>query len=128
MPDRPRRLPIRAMLPPVVLVLALALAACAAPSAEVPDDAILRSGSGEPTAATSPPATETDGDSDEITRLITLCLARYGLSERPRAADDAATADERMAAQQLIDTYDETLTNCSAEALGRSTPTATPTP
>lgn len=91
---------------------------CSAPPPEVPDDAMPSTAGTESTRSTIDPS----GDaplvgSDEMTRLITLCLARYGLSDRPAAPAEAATADERLIVQQRQADYDATLTDCSAEAM-----------
>ncbi|MWV49247.1 hypothetical protein GRS96_08150 [Rathayibacter sp. VKM Ac-2803] len=111
-------------LPPLVAVL-LALTACTAPPAEVPDDAVMSPGTSAP-AVTIAPTGGLGAGGDELTQRITLCLARYGLGERPSPPDESASSEEQMAVQQQIDTYDATLTDCSAEALGTNRPSATP--
>ncbi|QHC66030.1 hypothetical protein GSU68_05160 [Rathayibacter sp. VKM Ac-2759] len=115
----------RALLASSLLVAVLALTACAAQPADVPDDAAPTTGTSVPRATVGP----TGGvvlEGDDLTQRITLCLARYGLGERPSLPAETASADEQMSAQQEIDAYDATLTNCTAEAMGTTVPTTTP--
>lgn len=105
-----------------IVAVVLGLTACAAAPAEVPADAVLRPGTSGPAATTqAPPAAS--GAGEELTRLITLCLARYGLGARPSLPDEADSSEARLLAQQELDAYERILTDCSAEALGTSAPT-----
>lgn len=111
---------------PVLLTgaaLVLGLAGCGSYSAEVPDNTVLHTDASAPAAATPGQAGDgaagdgADIDGARVKRLITDCLARYGLGERPPLASPMAEEPERVAAQRLRDAYDATLTNCSAEAM-----------
>ncbi|KQQ03933.1 MULTISPECIES: hypothetical protein [unclassified Rathayibacter] len=115
----------RSLLSSSLAVVVLALAACTALPADVPEDAVLGPGSSVPLTTVTPTGSLAV-DGDDLTQRITLCLARYGLGERPSLPDETATADERLSAQQLLDAYDATMTDCSAEALGTAPATSAP--
>ncbi|PPI12837.1 hypothetical protein C5D04_11165 [Rathayibacter sp. AY1D2] len=116
--------------PPVALLvgvaLALSLTACSGPAAEVPDGTVRDSGS-VATAAPAPTGTADPESGARMTRLISDCLARYGLSDRPPLASPLAEEEVRLAAQRARDAYDATLTDCSAQALASGEPSSDPT-
>lgn len=121
------------LLAPVGVVLAAGLSACTALPAEVPDDAVRQTGTTPPTRTLDDVTDATPAvGGDEMTRLITLCLARYGLADRPSTPDATASDDERLVAQQLQAEYDATLNDCTAEAMAAvasaSPAPASPTP
>ncbi|ROP43557.1 MULTISPECIES: hypothetical protein [unclassified Rathayibacter] len=112
----------------VAAVLLLApLAGCALDPAEVPDSGATPARTIRATEPT-PVATGAVTEGDEVSQLITRCLARYGLNERPAAPDGSLSESEWLAAQEAIADYDRTLTDCSAEALSTDAPAPTIAP
>ncbi|AND17255.1 hypothetical protein C5C18_10715 [Rathayibacter tritici] len=118
-------LPRTRLRPPIALIvgaaLALGLTACTGLTADVPDDAVQESSTVPTTEPTSSSSSDPE-DAARIARLITDCLARYGLGERPPLASPLADDQDRIAAQRARDAYDSTLTNCSAQALASPQP------
>ncbi|NRG41658.1 hypothetical protein GTU73_14995 [Rathayibacter sp. VKM Ac-2804] len=128
MSERSRPSAARALLTPAAALLLVLTAGCALDPAEVPDSGATPARTIRATDP-APGATDaiTDGG-DTVSQLITRCLARYGLNERPTAPDGSVSETEWLAAQEAIADYDRTLTDCSAEALSTDAPAPTIAP
>ncbi|AZZ54471.1 hypothetical protein [Rathayibacter iranicus] len=120
--QRPRLRPVVALL--VAVGLVLGLSGCMPRPADVPGGSVQESTSSAPAVPvdsatpTDPGTPDINGpDGALITRLIQDCLSRYGLDQRPPPANPLAQEQDQVTAQRLRETYDATLTNCSAEAM-----------
>lgn len=121
--QRPRLRPVVVLL--VTAGLAVGLSGCLPRSADVPGGSVQEPTTSAPDGPVEPAtpddsATPGIGDGVDgalIARLVQGCLARYGLNERPPQVSPLAEEQEQAAARRLRETYDATLTTCSAEAL-----------
>ncbi|MDY0914889.1 hypothetical protein [Rathayibacter festucae] len=127
MSERTRSRAAPALLAPAAALLLVLTAGCSLDPAEVPDSGGTPARTIRATEPT-PGATTAVTEGDAVSQLITRCLARYGLNERPAAPDGSGSETEWLAAQEAIADYDRTLTDCSAEALSSDAPAPTIAP
>jgi len=125
MPERFRLRVARLLLVPATAVLLASVAGCMLDPAEVPDSGATPA---RTVRATQSAPAATPGESDAVSQLITRCLSRNGLNERPPAPDGSLSETEWLAAEKAVADYERILTDCSAEALSTSAPVPTIAP